>query len=174
MAQFQRLSTGGPVIETTVKWFSTAKGFGFVAPVDGSPEAFLHMGVLEAAGLPAPAAGAMVKCEIGAGKKGPQVVRVVEVGGGAARPAPSAPASDSGEDARAAMAGAEEIACVVRWYCPVRGYGFLTPVDGTRDVFVNSKALRRSELGVLEKDQRVIGAVIVTPRGREARGVRLT
>jgi CspA family cold shock protein len=169
MRQIQRLNGGGPIIEATVKWFSTAKGFGFVAPTDGSPEAFLHMGAMEAAGLPAPQAGATIKCEIGAGKKGPQVMRVVEAGGGP----PSPPPPGAGNDAHLEVSEGEEIACTVRWYCPVRGYGFLSPDDGTKDIFVSSRVLERSKVALLNKDQRILGVVIATPRGREARGVRL-
>lgn len=169
MRGIQRLYGGGPIVEATVKWFSTAKGFGFVAPTDGSPEAFLHMGAMEAAGLPAPQAGATIKCEIGAGKKGPQVMRVVESGG--APPPPRPQGADN--DMRHEIAGGEEIACIVRWYCPVRGYGFLSPEDGTKDIFVSSRVLEQSGVALLDKDQRILGVVIATPRGREARGVRL-
>lgn len=168
MRGIQRLYGGGPIIEATVKWFSTAKGFGFVAPTDGSPEAFLHMGAMEAAGLPAPQAGATIKCEIGAGKKGPQVMRVVETGGG-----PPAPPRSAENNMHMEISGAEEVACIVRWYCPVRGYGFLSPEDGTKDIFVSSKVLERSGVALLNKDQRILGVVVATPRGREAQRLRL-
>ena len=41
-------SGDGAPVRATVKWFNTAKGFGFVTPVDGSPEAFLHLSALGA------------------------------------------------------------------------------------------------------------------------------
>ena len=170
MRGIQRLYGGGPIIEATVKWFSTAKGFGFVAPVDGSPEAFLHMGAMEAAGLPAPQPGATIKCEIGAGKKGPQVMRVVAAGSG---PPPSPPPNSADNAVHLEISGGEKVACVVRWYCPVRGYGFLSPEDGTKDIFINARALEQSGVALLNKDQRVLGIVLATTRGREARGVRL-
>ena len=66
---------GGQQAKGVVKWFNTTKGFGFVALEDNGGEVFLHMSALEAAGLPAPAEGAAITCEIGAGKKGPQVTR---------------------------------------------------------------------------------------------------
>ena len=35
----------------TVKWFNTAKGYGFIAPEDGSKDVFVHITALEKAGL---------------------------------------------------------------------------------------------------------------------------
>jgi CspA family cold shock protein len=174
VSQLNQAPGGVPVIEAKVKWFNTMKGFGFVAPVDGSPDVFLHMAALEAAGLPAPGEGATILCEIGMGKKGPQVSRVVEVrGSGEARPARRAESSHGSGDAPSDLAGAVEVVCRVRWYCGVRAYGFLAPEDGTDDVFVDSKVLRRSDLISLDKDQRVTSTVVMARKGREARAVRI-
>ena len=35
----------------TVKWSNVAKGFGFIAPEDGSNDAFVHIPAVERAGL---------------------------------------------------------------------------------------------------------------------------
>ena len=35
----------------TVKWFNTAKGYGFIAPEDGTKDVFVHITALEQAGL---------------------------------------------------------------------------------------------------------------------------
>jgi CspA family cold shock protein len=73
----------------------------------------------------------------------------------------------------ASVAGATEVGCTVRWYCPIRGYGFLAADDGADDVFVNAAVLRSSDIQLLDKDQRVVSAVVVTPKGREARAIRM-
>lgn len=38
-------------ITGTVKFFNSAKGFGFIAPEDGSKDVFVHVTALEAAGI---------------------------------------------------------------------------------------------------------------------------
>ncbi len=35
----------------TVKWFNAAKGYGFIAPDAGGPDAFVHVSAVERAGL---------------------------------------------------------------------------------------------------------------------------
>jgi len=35
----------------TVKWFNAQKGFGFIEPVDGGKDVFLHISAVERAGL---------------------------------------------------------------------------------------------------------------------------
>lgn len=35
----------------TVKFFNAAKGYGFIAPEDGSPDSFVHVTAVERAGM---------------------------------------------------------------------------------------------------------------------------
>lgn len=35
----------------TVKWFNAAKGFGFIQPDNGGPDAFVHISAVERSGL---------------------------------------------------------------------------------------------------------------------------
>jgi CspA family cold shock protein len=43
----------------------------------------------------------------------------------------------------------------VKWFNSVRGYGFIQPDDGSKDVFVHISAVERSDLGNLGEGQRV-------------------
>src|SRR5262249_7154611 len=80
----------GPAVDAVVKWFKSEKGFGFVELTDGAGDAFLHIGILHAAGHESVPPGAKLKVNIGAGLKGAQVTRVLEVDTtGAAERAPS-------------------------------------------------------------------------------------
>src|SRR5579863_10567414 len=69
----------GRRVEAKVKWFNTAKGFGFVTLSDGTPDAFLPMAVLRRAGYGEAREGASIVCEVGAGAKGPLVVSVLNL-----------------------------------------------------------------------------------------------
>jgi CspA family cold shock protein len=43
----------------------------------------------------------------------------------------------------------------VKWFNPVKGFGFIAPEDGSQDVFVHISAVERSGLGTLAEGQRV-------------------
>ncbi len=43
----------------------------------------------------------------------------------------------------------------VKWFNPAKGYGFIQPEDGTKDVFVHISAVERSGMGSLQEGQRV-------------------
>jgi CspA family cold shock protein len=48
----------------TVKWFNSAKGFGFIQPDDGGKDAFVHISAVERAGLSNLAEGQKVEFEL--------------------------------------------------------------------------------------------------------------
>jgi CspA family cold shock protein len=43
----------------------------------------------------------------------------------------------------------------VKWFNPQKGYGFIEPSDGSRDVFVHLSAVERAGLGSLSEGQRL-------------------
>ena len=43
----------------------------------------------------------------------------------------------------------------VKWFSPVKGYGFITPDDGSKDAFVHISAVERAGLTSLNEGQRV-------------------
>lgn len=54
----------------TVKWFNPTKGFGFIAPEDGSQDAFVHISAVERAGLGSLAEGQKVSYDLEPGRNG--------------------------------------------------------------------------------------------------------
>ncbi|QDH16180.1 cold-shock protein [Swingsia samuiensis] len=170
-------TASGPEISSRVKWFNTEKGFGFIELSDGSGDVFLHANALSNAGYNGVNPGATVVVRIGQGPKGRQVAEVVSVDestaeaprpraqfapqpkfGGAARP--GRPAPD--------MSTAEDIRGIVKWYNATKGFGFITPEDGGKDIFVHASALERSHLQTLDEGQNIHVKVVQGQKGPEA------
>ena len=57
----------------------------------------------------------------------------------------------------------------VKWFNTTKGYGFIQPEDGGKDVFVHISAVERAGLGTLKEGQRVEFDV-VNERGKNAAG----
>jgi len=55
----------------TVKWFNSSKGYGFIAPDDGSEDLFVHHSDVKTEGYASLDEGQKVEFEVGEGKKGP-------------------------------------------------------------------------------------------------------
>ncbi len=54
----------------TVKFFNPDRGYGFIAPEDGSKDAFVHISALERAGISTLGEGQKVEYELQSGQKG--------------------------------------------------------------------------------------------------------
>lgn len=147
----------GTQVKARVKWFNQTKGFGFVAPEDGSADAFLHISALQRYGAAHLAEQAEVLCEVAPGPKGPQVVRILNI-----------EMPEGGETLAGGPAGGDQLAGSVKWFAADKGFGFIVCDDGGKDVFVHKSILRRCGLETLEEGQRVQVTAATTPKGREA------
>ncbi|EHH68545.1 putative transcriptional regulator cold shock protein [Gluconobacter morbifer G707] len=171
------VTASGPEISSRVKWFNTEKGFGFVELADGSGDVFLHANALTNAGYNSVNPGATVVVRIGQGPKGRQVAEVLSVDestaeeprprsqfgaqprfGGGARPGRPAPDLSQAEDIRG----------TVKWYNATKGFGFITPDSGGKDIFVHASALERSHLQSLDEGQTINVKVVQGQKGPEA------
>jgi CspA family cold shock protein len=189
--------------EAVVKWFNLTKGFGFVAPADGTSDAFMHSSVVSRAGLRDVPEGTKLKVSITDGPKGRQVASIIEVMGMSEIPQSNHSSSNSGHGSFGQHGGAQndsynggfngsqgfggghdsfapmtnepdaELTGIVKWFKPEKGFGFVTPDDGGRDVFVHRTVILRAGLQFLDSGQKVKMHVQTASKGREATSIEL-
>lgn len=195
-------AASGPETEARVKWFNAEKGFGFVEMTDGSGEAFLHIRPVEAAGYSALESGTTLVVRVGAGQKGPQVNEVVSVDTSTAEPEPPrrGPRPGGGFQSRGGgfgdrgdrggfgdrggrpsypprqdrpQAGPPDQSGTVKWYDPVKGFGFVAVQGESKDLFVHCSVVERAGLGGLDQGQPVRVAVVEGRKGLEVGAIEL-
>ena len=64
----------------TVKWFNAEKGFGFIAPDDGSADVFAHFSAINGSGYRSLEENAKVEYETQQGQKGLQAANITVIG----------------------------------------------------------------------------------------------
>jgi cold shock protein len=241
---FQQQTPVAEKIKATVKWFDPNKGFGFVAPEDGSPDAFLPASAVTAVGHDRLPEGTTVVVDLVQSQKGNQVSRIydVDVSTASARPrrddaprpgpragaaAPRSPYGNDrggyggggndrggygndrggyggggndrggygndrggygggghgggndrgsgggggyggGNDRGVSSGPSEEVEGTVKWFNTTKGFGFVAPDNGGKDVFVHVTAVERSGVGPLAENQRVRMKVQQGQKGLEA------
>ena len=153
---------GATRVNAVVKWFNPAKGFGFVQPEDGSPDAFLHVSVLEAAGLRDAPDGASVVCDIAHGPKGLQVTTIHSMDAQAPSAGPAVVAE-----------GGTVVEGKVKFFDAAKGYGFVIPDEGNGDVFVSGRVLHRAGISALQPDTRVRMTTRMGDKGPMAESVEI-
>ncbi len=58
----------------------------------------------------------------------------------------------------------------VKWFNPEKGYGFIQPEEGGKDVFVHVSALQEAGLQTLQDDQPIEYDMVQGNDGRESAG----
>lgn len=169
----QASSLDGQAVRARVKWFNIPKGFGFAVPEDTDIDAFLHITTLQRAGIRSIGEGALVECVLEDGPKGAQVREVVRILEAGLNPekikaaphlmAPPAERKKPGnrDEKSASMNG------TVKWYKQDKGFGFVTPDDGQKDIFIHKSCLERYQMDDLPPGMRLSMRVKIVPKGRE-------
>lgn len=177
----------GSRVSVTLKWFDPVRGFGFVKPAEGGDDALLSGALLEEAGHRTLTDGSTLLVDLVEGRKGAQVAAIHAVEPApAAAPAPAAPRREGARpvSARPAQSRAaptrparsagpaepegEPVLGTVKWYNATKGFGFIAPDTGGRDVFVHARALERAGLTTLADGQRVLMTLRRGEKGEEA------
>jgi cold shock protein len=163
------INSSAPAVDAVVKWFKADKGYGFVELAGGQGDAFLHANALHAAGHDAVPAGAKLRVQIGAGAKGAQVTRVLEVDTAGVVERPQRPSGDR-PPRRVAPDPSTAVSVTgrVKWFDDAKGFGFVASEDGGKDVFVHISILGPAGVSHLAEGQQVTMRVVDTPKGREA------
>ena len=159
-------------IRGRVKWFSAVKGYGFVTPDGESGDVFLHHSALRQAGHTGIEQGTTVWCEVVRGPRGLQAVRVLTVDASTAVTGPPGDTRHVSESA-AEESGGEFLDATAKWFNSEKGYGFVTRGDGTPDVFVHIKALRRAGIEELLPGQALQVRIGQGPKGPQVAEIRL-
>jgi cold shock protein len=154
------------ILECRVKWFNPKKGFGFLVPTAGGPDILLHANVLRNAGRGSIAENVIVKATtsqvdgrwqavaieavlVETGQAVPRLEQFVTLDPEALRSLPFQPAR-------------------VKWFDPIKGFGFANAFGSIDDIFIHIEVLRASGLAGLETGEAVALRVIDGERGRMA------
>ena len=150
-----------PVL-SKMKWFNTTKGFGFIVPEEDPCDAFIHITTLQDADIHELGEDAMISCHIVKGPKGALVTKVAKLIDVGKDPAPiTFRVEISKDEVLDTMEG------TVKWYKPDKGFGFIIPEDGMKDVFVHQSCLEKNGIEILIPGQRVKMLVRTVSKGRE-------
>ena len=167
----------GVGVRGVVKWYNAEKGFGFVELADGSGDVFLHVNTLQASGHQGVGPGVTLQVRVGQGQKGRQVDQVLSLDESTAEPSRDSrgarPRTERSPPRQVDLSSAMEMAGIVRWYNPEKGFGFIAPSAGGKDVFIHATALERAGLSPLQEGQSVRMSVVQGAKGLEVGSIRL-
>lgn len=194
---FRQPTSVGADVEVTVKWFDQNRGFGFVKPADGSADALLPGSVVQFAQVDNLPEGTTLVVDLVEGRKGTQVSAIHSIDTSTARPSrprtggggfgggDRGDRGDRGGDRgdrfggpgggggggggrRGPMGETTDVEGTVKWFNNDKGFGFIMPDGGGRDVFVHVRAVERSGMGQISEGQRVRASVRQGEKGPEA------
>lgn len=61
----------------------------------------------------------------------------------------------------------------IKWYNSKKGYGFISPENGGKDIFVHHTALQLNDANTLQDGQKVEYEVVPGPKGEQAAQVSI-
>lgn len=149
-----------------LKWFNTAKGYGFVRTPGLTADIFIHSSTLQSDNHPLVGEGATLKCNLAKSNNGYFVEKVLNVIDCGNTPFKK-PADDEKQGQIITTKG------IVKWYKPDQEFGFILPEDGVKDIFVHATCLKNSGLEELIAGQVVEVSYKTVLKGREALSITI-
>ena len=156
------------VVSGRVKWFNTAKGFGFLSTDEEEGDIFVHLSALRQAGFHSLVEGSTITCKVVEGPKGLQAIEVLSVD----KSTSSDGIIEIDDDEIIEPEGDFEQA-TVKWFNPDKGYGFITRGSNSPDVFIHVKTLRRAQIKILIPGQIVKVRIGTGPKGPQVAIIEL-
>jgi len=131
-----------------VKWFNATKGFGFIQPESGGNDVFVHISAVQRAGFHSLNSEQPIEYELETRSDGKPTAKILNV--------------------QVHRWNEHVTTGKVKWYDPTKGYGFILPDDGGRDVFVHISAVEAAGLSTLIDGQAIQFEVGPGRNGRQA------
>ncbi len=141
-----------------VKFFNSAKGFGFIQRDEGGEDVFVHISAVERAGLEGLAEGQQLKFQL-VDRGGKVSAAELEVVGDVI-------AVEKREEAPQRELTGERSTGTVKFFNAMKGFGFITRDDGQPDAFVHISAVERSGMAGLNEGDRLEFDIEVDRRGK--------
>lgn len=157
------------LIRGRIKWFDTARGFGFIVPENGLADVLLHITCLKRDGYETAVEGATIVCDAIRRDRGLQVFRIHSIDVSTAPHPSELPVRT--HVSVVPTSGFEMV--VVKWFNRQRGFGFVTCGQGTPDIFIHMETMRRFGLMELIPGQALLVRYGDGPKGRMVAEVRL-
>lgn len=162
----------------TVKWYDAVKGYGFIARDDGGDDLFVHR---SAVGYEVLNEGDQVSFTVIRGLKGANAEQIQVIARStepspSTRPAPTSRGNDYGRvgrdwsnDSPADYDSLPLVTGTIKRYDPDKGYGFVSPDDGSTDVFIHRSAAGVATIGSGDRIEFRLGRGPKGPRAEQVR-----